>query len=55
MCGFTPGEVVAPKGDCYRMKERDLGRVPGAIGTEHCVGSRGSFSAVDREPIFGRR
>lgn len=27
-------EVVALKGDSYRLKDRDLGRVPGATGTE---------------------
>ena len=27
-------EVVALKGDSYRLKDRDLGRVPGGNGTE---------------------
>ncbi len=27
-------EVVALKGDSYRLKDRDLGRVPAAGGTE---------------------
>ena len=27
-------EVIALKGDCYRLKDRDLGRVPAAAATD---------------------
>jgi len=47
-------EVVALKGDSYRLKDRDLGRVP-AAATEDSGPEAGEFSIAVRGSVFGRR
>ncbi|WP_232327283.1 ATP-binding protein, partial [Mycobacterium sherrisii] len=46
-------EVIALKGDSYRIKDRDLGRVPGSTTENEHQG--GQFSTVEKGSIFGRR
>ena len=47
-------EVVALKGDSYRLKDRDLGRVPAAATEDHDR-QGGQFSPVARGSVFARR
>ena len=47
-------EVVALKGDSYRLKDRDLGRVPAVID-RRTMTEGGQFSTGERGSIFDRR
>ena len=48
-------EVIALKGDCYRLKDRDLGRVPAATTERTNDQPGGQFSTAARGSVFGRR
>jgi hypothetical protein len=50
-------EVIALKGDSYRLKDRHLGRVPAPSTTDELTNptAKGQLSTGDRGPKFGRR
>ena len=48
-------EVVSLKGDSYRLKDRDLGRVPTDDERDHGPGQGGQFSSAAGGSVFGRR
>jgi hypothetical protein len=47
-------ELIALKGDSYRLKNRDLGRVPAAVN-EETRDRGGQFSTDEGGSLFGRR
>jgi hypothetical protein len=47
-------EVIALKGDSYRLKNRELGRVPGP-STKRTRDRGGQFSTDEKGSVFDRR